>query len=58
MDAVINLKNCRMTFKRKELIAIIPIEPTEGAQYTEQVCDYEEEDDLDRIYKIIWHDEY
>lgn len=57
MDVLINLKKCRMAFKRKELIVIVSLDPTKGAQYTEPVCDYEEEDNIDQIYKITVHDE-
>lgn len=57
MDVVINLKNHRMEFERKELMVIVPLDLTEGKRYTKPVCNYEEEDDLDQIYKIIMHDE-
>lgn len=57
MDMIINLKKHRMKFERKELRVIVPLDPTEGAQYTEPVRDYEEEDALDQIYKITVCDE-
>lgn len=57
MDEIINLKKCRMTFERKELRIIIPLDLTEGAWYTEPIRDYEQENDLDHIYKIITCDE-
>ena len=54
MDGVINLKNRTMSFERKSLQVIVPLDPVEGAHYTEPIHDYEEsDDDLDQIYKII-----
>ena len=40
MDAVINLRKHRMTFERKEIRVIVPLNPMEGARYTEPVHDY------------------
>lgn len=57
MDAVINIKKHKMIFERKELQVIVPLDPPKGALYTELARDYEEEDDLDQIYKITAHDE-
>lgn len=56
MDVIINIKNHRMKFERKELRVIIPLDPTEGVRYNEPVHDYEE-DDLDQIYKITVQNE-
>ena len=54
---VINLKKRMMLFERKSLRVVVPLDPTEGAQYTEPVCDYEESDDeLEKIYKITARD--
>lgn len=47
MDEVINLKKRRKTFEKKALRFIVPLDPAEGAHYTEPVRDYEEDDDLD-----------
>lgn len=58
MDAVINLKKWAMTFERKALRVIVPLDPAEGVCYTELVHDFaEDNDDLDQIYKIIVCDE-
>ena len=47
-----------MSFERKSLRVIVPLDPAEGAWYTELVCDYVESDDeLDQIYKIIERDQ-
>ena len=45
MNGVINLK--------KSLCVVIPLDHAEGSRYIELVCDYESDDDLDYIYKII-----
>jgi len=53
MNGVINLNKRMMSFERKSLWVVVPLDPTEGLCYTEQVYDYEEnDDDLDQIYKI------
>lgn len=57
MDAMINMKKKKMTFERKMLKVIVPLDPTEGAWYTKTIRDYEEDDDLDEIYKIVARDE-
>lgn len=42
-----------MSFERKSLRVVVPLDPTEGPHYTEPVHDYEESDDeLDQIFKI------
>jgi len=38
-----------MTFERKYLSIVVPLDPTEGLRYTELVCDYKSDDDLDQI---------
>lgn len=46
-----------MSFERKLLQVVVPLDPLEGARYIEPVHDYEESDDeLDQIYKIIVRD--
>lgn len=52
MNWVINLKKQKMIFEKKSLHVIIRLDPAEGSRYTEPVCDYESDDDLDCIYKI------
>jgi len=42
-----------MIFERKSLCIIIPMDPAKGSRYTEPVHDYESDDDLDCIYKIM-----
>ena len=49
MDALINLKKWKMTFERKVLRVIMPLDSVEGVRYTEPVQDYEEDNDLDQI---------
>jgi len=54
MDVVINLEKWKMMFEIKSLRVVVPLDPAEGARYTELVRDFlESDDDLDKIYKII-----
>ena len=46
-----------MIFEKKSLCVIVPLHPTEGSRYTEPVCDYESNDDLDCISKITVRDQ-
>ena len=46
-----------MTFEKKSLRVIVLLNPVEGSRYTEPVCDYESDDDLDCIYKITMRDQ-
>ena len=57
MNGVINIKKWKMIFENKLLHVIVPLDPTEGSHYTEPVCDYESEADLDCIYKITAWDQ-
>lgn len=58
MNGVINLKKMVISFERKSLRVIVPLDPTEGVHYTEPVHDSDESDDeLDHIYKIITQDQ-
>lgn len=41
-----------MTFKKKSLRVVVPLDPVEGERYTEPVRDEESEDELDCIYQI------
>lgn len=43
---------CNMTFEKKSLCVVIPLDLVEGSHYIEPVRNYESDDDLDCIYKI------
>lgn len=59
MNGYINLKKRKISFDRKSLSVIVPLDLVEGARYTEPVCDYVESDaEMDQIYKIIARDQY
>jgi len=59
MNGVINLKKRIMSFERKLLRVVVPLDPTEGVCYTEPIHDYEEsEDELDQSYKITAGDHW
>jgi len=53
MNGVINLKKRKMIFEKKDLHTVVPLDPAEGPRYIELVHDYESDDDLDQIYKIM-----
>lgn len=57
MNGVINLKKRKMIFEKKSLRVIVPLYPADRSCYTEPVHDYESDDDLDCIYKIIAQDQ-
>jgi len=57
MNGVINLKKWNMIFEKKSLCIVIPLDPAEGACYTEPIRDDEIDDDLDHIYKITVRDQ-
>lgn len=58
MNGVINLKKRKISFERKSLRVIVPLDPTEGVCYTEQIHDYVENDnEMDQIYKITTRDQ-
>jgi len=57
MNGVINLKKRKMIFENKSLCVVVPLDPAEEPRYTEPVCDYESDDDLDQIYKIMVGDQ-
>lgn len=46
-----------MAFEKKALRVIMPLDFAEGVRYTEPVCDYVEDDDIDQIFKRTVHDE-
>lgn len=41
-----------MTFEKKSLRVVVPLDPAEGTRYTKSVHDDNSDDDLDYIYKI------
>ena len=53
LNGVINLKKWKMIFEKKLLHVVLPLDPAEGPRYTEPVRDYESDDELDQIYKIM-----
>ena len=57
MNGVINLKIQKMIFEKKSLRVIVPLDPVEGACYTEPVCDEDNDDELDCIYQITVQDQ-
>ena len=57
MNEVINLKKQKMIFQKKSLRVIVPLDPAKGLCYTELVREYESDDDLNCIYKIIAQDQ-
>lgn len=52
MNGVINLKKHKMTFEKKSLCIVVPLDPAEGTRYTELVHNDDSDDNLDCIYKI------
>jgi len=46
-----------MSFERKSLSIVVPLDPAEGPRYSELVRDYKSDDDLDKIYKITTRDQ-
>ena len=55
-DVVINLKKRQMTFEGKYLRVIVPLDPSQGKRYIEQLRD-EDQDDLEHIYNITAKEE-
>ena len=53
MNGIINLKKRKMTFEKKSLRIVVPLDPAEGTQYTEPMHNNDSDDNLDYIYKII-----
>lgn len=52
MNGGINIKKCKIIFEKKSLRIVVPLDHAKGSCYTEQVSDYDNDDDLDCIYKI------
>lgn len=58
MNGVINLNNWIMSFERRSLHVVVPLDLVEGPHYIELICDYEEsDDDWDQIYKLTPRDQ-
>ena len=55
-DVVINLKKRQMIFEGKELRVIVPLDPSQGARYTEPLRN-EDQDVLEHIYNITAKEE-
>ena len=53
MNGVINLKKQKMIFEKKSLHVVVPLYPAEGPRYTKLVHNYESDDNLDQIYRIM-----
>jgi len=59
MNGMINLKKCKMIFEKKSLRVVVPLDPVKGSHYKEPLHDYDSNDDLDYIYKIIvWEQDW
>ena len=59
MDAVINLKKWKMTFEKKSLRVLVPLDPAEGARYAKPIHDFlEDDDDLDHIKFRVWNEDW
>jgi len=52
MNKVINIKKWKMIFEKKSLCIIVPLDLAEGSRYTEPIRNYENDDNLDCIYKM------
>jgi len=51
MNGVINLKKWKMIFEKRALCIVVPLDLAEGLRYTKTVCDYQNDDGLDQIYR-------
>ena len=49
MNGVINLKKRKMILEKKSLRVVVPLDPAEGARYTDHVRDEDNDGDLDYI---------
>lgn len=57
MNRVINLNYQKMIFEKQSLHVVVPLDPTEGACYTEPVRDDNIDIELDCIYQITTRDQ-
>ena len=46
-----------MSFEKKSLCIVVPLDPTKGPCYIEPVHDYKSDENLDQIYKITVRDQ-
>ena len=46
-----------MIFEKKLIRVVVPLDPAKGSRYTEPIRDYESDDDLNQIYKIMARDQ-
>lgn len=53
MNGVINIKKCKMIFEKNSLCVVVLLDPAEGSCYIEPVRNYDRDNDLDCIYKIM-----
>ena len=59
MDGVINLKKRKMIFEKMSLRIVVALDPAEGSHYAELVHDYDNDEDLECIYKITaWEQDW
>lgn len=58
MNGVINLKRQKMIFEKNSLPIVVPLNPSEGARYSESMRNEDNDDELDYIYQIAmqYHD--
>lgn len=52
MNGVINLKRRKMTFEKKSLRVIVPLDTAEGVCYIEPIRNEDSDNELDCIYQI------
>lgn len=57
MNGIINLKRQKMTFEKKSLGVVVPLDPAERERYIEPVRDEESNDELDCIYQMTAQDQ-
>ena len=53
INGMINLKKSKVIFEKKSMRVVVPLDLIEGSRYTKLVRDYDNNDELDYIYKII-----
>lgn len=57
MNGVINIKRQKMIFEKNSLRVVVPLDPAEGARYTEPVRNEDSDNELDCIYQITAQDQ-
>ncbi len=60
MNGVVNLKKRKMIFEKNSLRVVVSLDPVEeGSRYTKPVDNYDNNNDLDYIYKkIVWKQDW